>query len=196
MSSETEPNARRLRLPEFLWTPGTRQGLAVIFLAGGVVGLTAWSGFTSVLDYTNTSEFCVSCHEMGDNVGAEWQQSVHYRNAAGVRAECADCHVPNDLGPKLWRKVMAVNDVYHHFAGTIDTEEKFREHRAELAERVWARMKATDSRECRSCHSFQAMDFHKQSQRAQDKMQQAAEEGKTCIECHTGVAHKRPPRDD
>jgi len=168
----------------------------MVFLAGGFSALTGWMGFTKALDYTNSSEFCMSCHEMGDTVGTEWQQSVHFANAAGVRAECADCHVPKDLAPKLWRKLMAANDVYHHLAGTIDTPEKFDEHRAELAERVWAAMKATDSRECRNCHSFEAMDFHKQSDRAREKMQEGKEAGKTCIECHTGIAHKRPPRDD
>ncbi len=40
------------------------------------------------------------------------------------------------------------------------------------------------------------MDFHKQTLRAQEKMRQGLDEAKTCNECHTGVAHKRPPRDD
>ena len=57
-------------------------------------------------------------------------------------------------------------------------------------------MKATDSRECRNCHSFDAMDFHKQSQRAVEKMQDAKQRGLTCIDCHKGIAHKLPPMDD
>jgi nitrate/TMAO reductase-like tetraheme cytochrome c subunit len=176
--------------------PSARWGFATILVAGGVAALGLWGVFTTGMAYTNTPEFCMSCHEMADNVGAEWKQSVHYKSASGVRAGCADCHVPKELGPKLWRKIMAANDVYHHLLGTIDTPEKFEEHRAELAERVWARMEANDSRECRSCHSYEAMDFHKQTLRAQEKMKEGLEEGKTCIECHTGVAHKRPPRDD
>ncbi|MBT7769407.1 MAG: hypothetical protein HN705_05445, partial [Rhodospirillales bacterium] len=43
-----------------------------------------------------------------------------------------------------------------------------------------------------NCHSYEAMDFHKQSRRAQEKMQKGIKEGKTCIECHKGVAHKLP----
>ncbi|MDP6407512.1 MAG: NapC/NirT family cytochrome c, partial [Alphaproteobacteria bacterium] len=31
-----------------------------------------------------------------------------------------------------------------------------------MAEHVWDSMRASDSRECRNCHSFEAMDFHKQ----------------------------------
>jgi nitrate/TMAO reductase-like tetraheme cytochrome c subunit len=53
-------------------------------------------------------------------------------------------------------------------------------------------MMANDSRECRNCHSYESMDFHKQGRRAQEKMREGLEKGKTCIECHKGVAHKLP----
>jgi cytochrome c-type protein NapC len=53
-------------------------------------------------------------------------------------------------------------------------------------------MEATDSRECRNCHSFEAMAFHEQGRRAAEKMQKAMDEGKSCIECHKGIAHKLP----
>jgi nitrate/TMAO reductase-like tetraheme cytochrome c subunit len=180
----------------WLWNPSTRWSLGSIFAAGGIAGIIFWGGFNTFMEYTNTVEFCVSCHEMGDNVGEEWKQSTHYKNASGVRAICSDCHVPKEWTAKLWRKIRASNELYHHFMGTIDTPEKFEAKRAELAEHVWAEMKANDSRECRNCHSYEAMDFHKQSLRAQEKMQEGLEEGKTCIECHTGITHKRPPRDD
>jgi len=177
-------------------SPSARWGFGAILLGGGVAALVLWGGFTAGLAYTNTTEFCISCHEMADNVGQEWMQSPHFKNPSGVRAGCPDCHVPRALGPKLWRKIQAANDVYHHLLGTIDTPEKFKEHRAELAERVWARMEANDSANCRHCHSYDAMDFHKQTLRAQEKMKEGLDEGKTCIECHKGIAHKRPPRDD
>jgi len=178
------------------WSPSARWSLGSILVAGGIGGIVFWGGFNTFMEYTNTEGFCLSCHEMADNVGAEWKQSAHYRNASGVRAICSDCHVPKDWTAKLIRKIQATNELYHHFMGTIDTPEKFEAKRAELAEHVWATMKANNSRECRNCHSYEAMDFHKQSLRAQEKMKEGLEEGKTCIECHTGVAHKRPPRDD
>jgi cytochrome c-type protein NapC len=58
-------------------------------------------------------------------------------------------------------------------------------------------MKANDSRECRNCHEFQAMDFTRQSKRGADahSAQLAAkqsETGKTCIDCHKGIAHRLP----
>lgn len=70
------------------------------------------------------------------------------------------------------------------------------EKRLELAEHVWATMKANDSRECRNCHSWDAIDFHKQTPRSREKMEEGRKEGKTCIDCHKGVAHTLPKRDD
>jgi nitrate/TMAO reductase-like tetraheme cytochrome c subunit len=93
--------------------------------------------------------------------------------------------------------------VWHKVLGSINTPEKFEAKRAVLAQHVWDSMKRTDSRECRNCHSFEAMDFTKQGRRAQEKMQVVAEtghspEGSTCIDCHKGIAHKLPKveRDD
>ena len=62
----------------------------------------------------------------------------------------------------------------------------------ELAQHVWATMKGNDSHECRNCHSWEAMDPHKQSARARSKMEKAQQEGKTCIDCHKGIAHLLP----
>ena len=197
MTNDSKPKRGFLRrLWSWLWRPSARWSLGTILAVGGIAGIVFWGGFNTFMEYTNTEEFCVSCHEMRDNVGVEWKQSAHYKNASGVRAICSDCHVPKDWTAKLWRKIQATNELYHHLIGTIDTPEKFEAKRAELAERVWAAMKANDSRECRNCHSYEAMDFHKQTLRAQEKMREGLEQGKTCIECHTGIAHKRPPRDD
>ncbi|MCH8166796.1 MAG: NapC/NirT family cytochrome c [Proteobacteria bacterium] len=197
MTNDSDPKRGFLRrLWSWLWRPSARWSLGTILAVGGIAGIIFWGGFNTFMEYTNTEEFCVSCHEMRDNVGVEWKQSAHYKNASGVRAICSDCHVPKDWTAKLWRKIQATNELYHHLIGTIDTPEKFEAKRAELAERVWAAMKANDSRECRNCHSYEAMDFHKQTLRAQEKMREGLEQGKTCIECHTGIAHKRPPRDD
>jgi len=57
-------------------------------------------------------------------------------------------------------------------------------------------MKATDSRECRNCHSFPAMQKTKQRPRAQKNHATAQQRGKTCIDCHKGVAHLLPAEYD
>jgi cytochrome c-type protein NapC len=123
---------------------------------------------------------------------AEYKKTTHFKSASGVRAICSDCHVPKEWVPKLVRKIQATNELYHWLLGTINTPEKYEAKRLELAEHVWASMKATDSRECRNCHTYEAMDFHKQSRRGAKKMQEGLKEGKTCIDCHKGLAHKLP----
>ncbi|NQU58985.1 MAG: NapC/NirT family cytochrome c [Rhodospirillales bacterium] len=62
----------------------------------------------------------------------------------------------------------------------------------ELAQTVWAELEANDSKPCRQCHSFDAMDIHKQSEDARDAMEVARESEMSCIECHKGIAHKLP----
>ena len=164
----------------------------LVLIASFVAGAIAVAGFVGAVEYTNRTEFCISCHEMEQTVYQEYLASTHYKTASGVGAACADCHVPREWGPKIVRKVRATGELYHAFMGHIDTPEKFEAKRLELAERVWAEMEANDSRECRGCHSTNRMDFHKQSRRAKEKMEPAAEQGKTCIECHKGLVHNLP----
>ncbi len=173
-----------------------RRSMKAVFLIGAVVGVVFWGGFNTFMEYTNTTEFCVSCHEMRNTVYQEYLNSTHYKNASGVRATCADCHVPKDWTAKLARKIKATNELYHKFVGTIDSKEKFEAHRLTMAVRVWAQMVDNDSRECRNCHDYHSMDFEKQQRRSREKMEPAMEDGETCIECHKGVAHKKPDTDD
>jgi len=176
----------------WFWRPAQRLAWGAIFIFGGFAGIIFWGGFNTAMEYTNTMEFCISCHEMRSTVYQEYKKTVHFKNASGVQAVCSDCHVPKAWTPKLIRKIQATNELYHKAVGTISTPEKFEAKRLELAERVWASMKASDSRECRNCHSYENMDFHKQSRRSAEKMQEGIKEGKTCIECHQGIAHKLP----
>lgn len=168
------------------------QKLVVVGLLGMVAGVIGWGGFNTVLEATNEMPFCISCHEMRDTVYVEYQTSPHFQNPSGVRATCPDCHVPRDWTHKLIRKAQATNELFHWLAGSIDTPEKFEAKRHQLAVREWERMRASDSRECKNCHSFAAMAFHKQSMKAARAMRDAAQAGKTCIDCHKAVAHRMP----
>lgn len=181
------------RLWRAFWTPSGVLSFGFLVITGFVVGIGFWGGFHWALEVTNTEKFCVSCHEMRENVFAEYQGTVHQTNSSGVRATCPDCHVPKTWGPKMIRKIQASQELYGHFiTGVIDTPEKFEEHRLYLAGRVWKAMKATDSRECRNCHNFEYMDFTEQEGRAAENHQVALDENKTCIDCHQGVAHDLP----
>jgi cytochrome c-type protein NapC len=129
---------------------------------------------------------------MRDTVYKELKETVHFTNRTGVRAVCADCHVPKEWIYKVQRKVAATGELFHKAVGTIDTPEKFEANRLRLAQRVWTTMKATDSRECRNCHSGQAVDLSKQNRLAQRQHKAALEKGRTCIDCHQGLAHDLP----
>lgn len=181
------------RLWRFLWRPSTVFSLGFLTIGGFVVGILFWGGFHWAMEMTNNEEFCVSCHEMRDNVFAEYQGTVHQNNGSGVRATCPDCHVPKEWGPKVIRKIQASQELWGHFVtGFVDTPEKFEKERLYLASRVWTAMKATDSRECRNCHNFEYMDFTIQETRAGKAHQTAIDENKTCIDCHQGIAHRLP----
>jgi len=180
------------RLRDFFVRPSSLSVSAVVAI-GMLAGLVFWGGFNTGMEASNTLGFCTSCHEMRDTVFQEYKETIHYRNRSGVRAICPDCHVPKDWMHKFVRKVQASKELYSKFiAASIDTPEKFESKRMELAEHVWATMKGNDSHECRNCHSWDAMDPHKQSVRARAKMEKGQKEGKTCIDCHKGIAHLLP----
>jgi cytochrome c-type protein NapC len=173
------------------------RGKALLVLAAliGIAGIVAASlvvAGAAGLAWTNTEKFCIGCHEMRSNVYAEFQGTIHDTNRTGVRAICSNCHVPHEPWPLIKRKVRASMEVWGHLTGVIDTKEKFEAHRAVLAQRVWRRMKETDSLECRNCHHFDKMDPEKQTEKAKSRHAKARAEGKTCIDCHFGIAHKEP----
>ncbi|MBU0654995.1 MAG: NapC/NirT family cytochrome c [Gammaproteobacteria bacterium] len=166
---------------------GATIGSALAFF---IVGILFWGGFNTGMEATNTLDFCISCHEMEENVYKEYQPTIHYSNRTGVRATCPDCHVPKDWTHKMIRKIQASNELLHKALGTVDTPEKFDEHRLTMAKRVWTTMKETDSRECRNCHNFESMNPAYQKPRARKQHLNAFETGQTCIDCHKGIAHK------
>jgi len=166
---------------------GTTLGAALFFM---IVGVIFWGGFNTAMEATNTLDFCISCHEMEENVYQEYTKTVHFTNRSGVRATCSDCHVPDPWVHKVVRKVQASNEILHKVLGSIDTPEKFDEKRLTLARNVWRAMKATDSRECRNCHDFDSMKPEDQKKRSRKQHINGMQAGNTCIDCHKGIAHK------
>jgi nitrate/TMAO reductase-like tetraheme cytochrome c subunit len=165
--------------------------LLTLGLPWALVGMVGLIGFDLVVEQTSTTDFCLSCHEM-KIMQEELSKTVHFKNRTGVRVACGDCHVPRGQPDKLIAKVQALDDVYAHFVGTIDTPEKFEARREEMAHTVWAEMKANGSRACRACHAFEAMEFSKQADRPRRKHNEAMISGETCIDCHKGIAHALP----
>ncbi|USD36340.1 MULTISPECIES: NapC/NirT family cytochrome c [Ferrimonas] len=187
-----------MKLPSFitgLWgwlrRPSGR-ALGSLLLVGFVGGIMFWGAFNTGMEMTNQEQFCIGCHEMQVNVYEEYITTVHYNNRSGVRATCPDCHVPKDWTHKIVRKIQASKELWGKAIGIVDTPKKFSDHRLVMAEREWARMRKTDSQECRNCHNFEYMDFTEQKSVAGRMHASASELGKTCIDCHKGIAHRLP----
>lgn len=181
------------RIWAFVSRPSARFSLGALLIVGGVGGVLFWGAFNWAIELSNKELFCISCHEMRNTVYKELQETIHFTNRTGVRATCSDCHVPKEWHYKVLRKFEAsFNELPKKIIGTIDTPEKFEARRLELARRVWGKMKATNSRECRNCHAMESMNLDKQVRPAQRRHKAAIEKGQTCIECHQGVAHKLP----
>jgi cytochrome c-type protein NapC len=187
-----DKKSKMRKLLDFLKKPSAKYSLFSLVFGGFFFGIIFWGGFHTALEATNTMEFCIGCHEMRDTVYQEYKETIHYSNRTGVRAICSDCHVPKDWSHKMLRKAKASFEVWGMLTGSINTKEKFEAKRMEMATHEWERMKASGSRECKNCHSFDGMNAQKQKPKAQKNHEQAQKEGKTCIDCHKGIAHLLP----
>ncbi|MGB5261369.1 MAG: NapC/NirT family cytochrome c [Gammaproteobacteria bacterium] len=197
MSKQTDPNdkptlwSRIWQRPASRWLLGIPLGAYIMF----TLGAAAVVGSEVAIYASGTEKFCTSaCHSMAAFTAPEWRDSPHNNSASGVRATCSDCHIPHIYPLKLWVKTKAgIKDAYHELKGTISTREKYEAHRARMAEEVWSYMIATDSRECRHCHSEDHFNLAKQSDKALRAHLETEGGGKkTCIECHQGIAHRTP----
>ncbi len=182
------------RFFRWLFTPSARWSLFTLVLVGCVVGAVGVIGTQVAVHLTGTDEFCgTACHSHAQFVFPEHKTSAHYSNRTGVRAACVDCHLPHTYPAKLFAKAKAgIKDGLAEMRGTISTQEKFERERWRMANLVWDDMKADNSANCRSCHDPAAWDAKKQSEDATKQHKKFLSGKATCIECHTGVAHKEP----
>ena len=164
-------------------------GVVAVLVAGIVVGVLGMLAYDFTMKATSTEAFCTSCHEMASGPFVMLQNTTHFKNESGVRPDCADCHVPKAGWPKLWRKIQASREVWSTITGKIDTPEKYLAHVDEMKAREIRRLQANDSQECRNCHDPAAMDVAQQSRMAGRAHGRMADQGKTCIDCHQGLAH-------
>lgn len=148
-----------------------------ICVGGGLSLLTA-----EMIEHTSGVEFCSSCHSMKGPALA-YKESVHGgNNQYGVRAQCADCHLPHD-------------SVTHYLVAKAFTGA-----RDVLGEMFWAdsfdwvgnlkkRQDFTYTTGCQKCHDLDAIHYripkaylgHKDF-----KMGVVT----SCVQCHEHVGHK------
>lgn len=178
---------RRLTTPSVKYSVLTLLVIGLLIGAGGVIATQV------MVARTGTNEFCSNaCHSM-QWVAAEWRASSHAVNRTGVVAGCHDCHIPHDYPELLFYKAKAgIKDAIGEMRGVIDTEPKFKAERKRMAEHVWAEYKATNSANCRTCHTFTAEVVKKQKDFVQPMHQQFLAGAMTCTDCHKGIAHTAP----
>jgi len=194
MAGETKEKLKSIwHKPRRKWMLGVPLGGLIAFLFGA-----AALGTTNVmLHATSSNEFCYKCHSHEAFIKPEYESSSHFLNTAGVRVQCADCHLPKDSWFDLTLTKMIVSlDIIPELMGKIDTQEKYEAHRVEMAETVWRQFKKNDSRFCRSCHSVDAMDLENQGRSTARRHTRSLDNGETCIDCHYGIVHKAPENAD
>jgi nitrate/TMAO reductase-like tetraheme cytochrome c subunit len=164
--------------------------VAGVALAAGI-GLTA--GYATAVQATSTQNFCAhGCHEMERTVAAEYATSRHARNASGAVTTCVQCHNPQgDWVAAMGNEAAASSRLWGHVARREDLPGRFEARRPALAEKVWARFKASNAAECKACHQYGAMILAEESLQARRDHAVAAKSDANCLDCHKGVAHQR-----
>ena len=192
--ADARPPGRLRRAWRWLFSPSARWSVFTLLAIGLVIGALGVISTAVMVSVTGTTEFCgTTCHSHQQFVYPEHQQSVHYSNRTGVRAQCGDCHIPHQYPGVLFYKAKAgLRDAWGELRGTISTREKFDHERWRLANDVWDEMRANNSENCRTCHDPKAWDSQKQSEDARGQHKRFLSGKATCIDCHTGVAHKEP----
>lgn len=132
-------------------------GLVVIAI---IVSLT-------VVKFTSSPEFCISCHEMKPEYYT-WKLTTH------KVFTCNECHVGPGLVNTVVHKISALREVYLHFTGTYDSP-------------IVAKHPIPNST-CKSCHSPDKRPFSASGDLIIPHDKHEAR-GILCVDCHSGVAH-------
>ncbi len=185
MSTNNEERGWFWKKPRRKWLLGIPVGGVVAFFLGAI----ALGGFNTALHMSSETEFCFACHSHELNIRPEYEASSHAHNAAGVRAECSDCHLPRPWFEYVWTKMVVSLDIIPELQGVISTEEKYEARRGELKRKVWTHYKENGSEYCMHCHQWEHMAAESQSKMATRMHERAQERGQTCIDCHRGLAH-------
>ena len=157
-----------------------------------VAGVVAIQGLIYFDHYTSTEEFCTSCHSM-EIVAQEYRQTVHYNSRSGVRAKCGDCHVSEGVFAASWDHFMGYKDLLAQLFGPeYDDKVIFDLYRPEMAfgARKW--FAKSGSATCQRCHVLEAIHG---SKIGVNEIHLEETEGKTCIDCHYNLVHRKVPHE-
>lgn len=162
----------------------------IALVVGGMGGVLLMLFLTEFDHFTSSNEFCTSCHSMSYALES-YQQSVHYNSASGVRASCGDCHVSEGVLAATWDHVMGTKDLLKQLFGPDYNDPVINMLHlpdAAFSARRWLRER--DSATCMRCHELNAIQGKRANTAA---IHQEETEGKTCVECHYNLVHRKVP---
>jgi nitrate/TMAO reductase-like tetraheme cytochrome c subunit len=175
------------------WLP-----VAGFLSAGALIGAAGLFAMYEGVRLSSTDEFCTSaCHSM-QWAGETYRDSVHYSNSLGLRAGCADCHVPHHTGhsgPLQYLELVAfktkigIRDIIREANGTIATRELWQQERPRLSQDVEQWFKQSGSVTCQQCHDLKAFggDYSEMTKMVHADLLHA--DTVNCIKCHKHVGH-------
>ncbi len=127
-----------------------------------LIGIFLSVGITKAMGYSNSSEFCSSCHIMTD-------VNQSFMNSAHATIECGDCHLPHDnvVTKYAYKAKSGLGHIYYNTLGTKDIPQVI--HASESTKEL---MDAN----CISCHKPVV-----------ENVKHDAKD--SCVSCHRAVPH-------
>jgi nitrate/TMAO reductase-like tetraheme cytochrome c subunit len=169
---------------------------------GVVVGVGGVAGTTWLVNATSSTNFCATaCHSM-QWAAAAYERGPHYTTSYGVRAGCADCHIPYEDRPAtplqyvfgtLWTKgIDGSHDIYAKLIGTISDRARWEANRPRLTAEAEAFFRSTNSVTCQGCHKLDAFSPTGRSAFMANAVHSGLINAATvdCLKCHSGVGHR------
>lgn len=168
-----------------------KKAVVITFIIGAIAGIVAALAAEQVDRLTTTDEFCTSCHAMQTYIAnAEtYKTSAHQTTPSGVRAGCADCHIPKGLIVAAYTHVVnGISDIWGQARLDYEDPEIWEAEKARLAHAARDWFRGNDSVTCRGCH--EEASIKPQRKRGQRQHEEARASSMTCIDCHYNLVHE------
>ncbi len=93
----------------------TRRKKVRLVILGFIIGLFFLITGKSVVSYTSSDKYCISCH-IHPQADQSWKLSTHYNNPSGNIVHCSDCHLPPGGHGYLYAKAKhGFRDIYGYY---------------------------------------------------------------------------------
>jgi len=151
-----------------------------------VVVIASWAGTEFLLEKSSGAEFCTTCHTMEPMVRA-YEKTIHGgNNKLGIKAKCADCHLPHDnsLNYMFTKAKTGLTDIWSQMTYDEDNPPNWAEKRRHRDRYVF------DSG-CLKCHGEKASgdDPSHPAYFAGGDSPFKGQEKFRCVNCHFYVGH-------